>query len=83
MSSVALLLSKEFVRRIIIANLVAWPLAYYLMNRWLQNFAYRTQLGWKVFVLSLFILLAVSMCAVLYQTFKAAWANPVDSLRYE
>jgi putative ABC transport system permease protein len=81
--SVTLLLSREFVKWILLANVVAWPAAYYLMNRWLQNFAYRTTIGPEVFVLSLLLILTVSLGTIIVQTLKAALANPVDSLRYE
>ena len=83
LGSVTMLLSKEFIKWIIIANLIAWPAAYYFMSRWLQNFAYRIHLGWEVFAISLLLLLIISWCTVLFQTLKAALANPVNSLRYE
>jgi len=81
--SVILLLSRDFIKWILLANVVAWPAAYYLMNRWLRNFAYRTTIGLDVFVLSLVLILAVSLGTIIAQTLKAALANPVDSLRYE
>jgi putative ABC transport system permease protein len=82
-SSVVLLLSTEFAKCILIANGVAWPIAYYFMNKWLQNFAYRVNLGLKVFILSGLAALAIALLALSYQTIKTATANPVDSLRYE
>ena len=81
--SVTLLLSKEFLKWIFVANVIAWPVAYYVMNRWLQNFAYRINMGLRVFILSMLLLLLISMGTVIFQTLKAALANPVDSLRYE
>lgn len=83
MGSVTLLLSKDFIKWIIIANIIAWPAAYYFMNRWLQNFAYRIQLDWEVFLISLLLLLTISWCTVVFQALKAGLANPVDALRYE
>jgi ABC-type antimicrobial peptide transport system permease subunit len=77
------LISKDLVRLVLIANIIAWPIAYYAMNRWLQNFAYRTQIGLEIFLLSAFLALAVSIGTLGYQAIKAARANPVDSLRYE
>jgi putative ABC transport system permease protein len=76
-------LSKDLIRLVFLANLIAWPLAYYAMNRWLQNFAYRTRIGLGIFILSMFLMLVVSLGTVSYQAVKAALANPVDSLRYE
>jgi len=82
-SSVTYLLSKEFVRWIIIANVVAWPLAWFMMNRWLQDFAYRITMGWSVFLIAGFLTLFIALSTSIFQTLKAAFANPVDSLRYE
>ena len=77
------LFCKEFIKWVIIANVVAWPLSYLLMKGWLQNFAYRIRLGPEIFLISAGIALAVSIATVSYQTVKAARANPVESLRYE
>jgi putative ABC transport system permease protein len=82
-SSVALLLSKELLKWVVVANIIAWPAAYLLMNEWQQNFAYRTSLSLWVFVLASAIGLFVALLAVSSQTLKAAYKNPVDTLRYE
>jgi putative ABC transport system permease protein len=76
-------LSKEFVLLVCVANAVAWPLAYYFMNKWLKNFAYRTSMGLWIFILSALAALVIALFTVSYQSIKAATANPVDSLRYE
>ena len=81
--SVTLLLSKDFTKLVLIGFIVAAPLAYYAMDRWLQDFAYRIKIGWGVFVLSGLLALAVAWVTVSYQSIKAALANPVESLRYE
>ena len=81
--SVILLLSKEFIKWIILANIVAWPLAWFMMNKWLQNFAYRANIGWIVFLLAGFITMLIAVFTFIFQTVKTACANPVDSLRYE
>jgi putative ABC transport system permease protein len=81
--SVTFLLSREFIKWILLANVVAWPAAYYLMNRWLTNFAYRIKIGVGVFILSVIILVFVSLGTIVVQTLRAALANPVDALRYE
>ena len=66
-----------------IAALIAWPVAWYMMNRWLQNFAYRIELDAWTFVLAGLIALAVAAATVSFQAFRAATADPVESLRYE
>ncbi len=77
------LISGEFVWLVLAANLIAWPISYYVMKTWLGNFAYRIELTWPVFVLATFIGLLVALVTVSYQTLKAAFANPLDSLHYE
>ena len=81
--SIVLLLSTEFARLVLIANLIAWPVAYFLMGGWLQNFAYRVDLSWWVFALSGMIALLIALGTVSYQALRAAVANPIDALRYE
>jgi len=82
-SEILLLLLKEFFKWVLIANVIAWPLAWYGMNKWLQNFAYHTEINPAIFVLSGLLSMAVAFLTVSYQTTRAARANPVDSLRYE
>jgi putative ABC transport system permease protein len=77
------LLSKDFLKIIIVALLIASPFAWYAMNRWLQSFAYRIEIGWTVFAIAGLIVLFVSMIAIGYMAIKAALANPVKSLRTE
>jgi len=83
LGKIILLLSKEFITWIIIANIVAWPLAYFIMNKWLQNFAYRVNIGIWIFILSASLALIIALLTLSYQSIKAAVANPVESLRYE
>lgn len=82
-SKILLLLLKEFFVWIVIANLAAWPLGYYVINKWLEDFAYRINIGWWVFVLSGAIALVIALFTISYQAIKAALANPVKSLKYE
>ncbi len=82
-SGIIMLLSKEFAKWIIVANLIAWPIGYFVMNRWLRNFAYRTEIGLSAFILAGSIVLIIALLNVGYQAVKAARANPVDALRYE
>jgi putative ABC transport system permease protein len=80
---ISLLLSKDFLRLIAIAFLVAAPVAGFLMRRWLNDFAYRTALSWWIFAAGLVMTLLVTAMAIGYQTVKAAVVNPVKSLRSE
>ncbi len=81
--NIVLLLSKEFTKWVLVACVFALPLAYYAMNQWLENFAYRKSIGVEIFVLSALIATLIAVITVSYQSVKAAVANPVDSLRYE
>jgi len=83
LSQILLLLSSEFTATILLANLIAWPVAYYLMKKWLANFAYRIDLGMGIFVLSALLALGVALVTVGWQSLKAATADPVNSLRHE
>jgi putative ABC transport system permease protein len=82
-AGVVFLLSKEFIKWVFLANLIAWPVAYFAVHSWLENFAFRTRIGWEIFLLSGCLALVISLLTVCYQSVKAALANPVDSLRYE
>ena len=81
--SVVFMITKEFLIIVTAANIVAWPIAYYFMNRWLQDFVYRINISWWMFILSGGIALLVALATVGFQAIKAATANPVESLRYE
>lgn len=81
--SLLVLLCRNFIWLIVIANLLSWPVAFLIMRQWLQNFPYAVGLGWEVFVLTAFLALIIALGTVGYQALKAALANPVDSLRYE
>jgi putative ABC transport system permease protein len=77
------MLSKEFAKWVLLANVIAWPVAYFVMHMWLQNFAYRTSLRLWTFILSAGLALIIAMLTISYQSIKTATANPIDSLRYE
>ncbi|HSG27991.1 MAG TPA: FtsX-like permease family protein, partial [Candidatus Krumholzibacterium sp.] len=81
--SIVLMLLKEFSRWIVIANVIAIPAAWLLMDRWLQNFAYRTDIGPGIFVAASALTLAVALLSVIWQVGRAASSNPVRSLKYE
>jgi putative ABC transport system permease protein len=82
-SGIIVMLSKEFSRWVLLANITAWPIAYLAMHKWLQSFAYRTSIGIGTFLLSALLAFAIAMFTVSYQALRAATANPVESLRYE
>ncbi len=82
-TGIIVLLSRQFTKWVILANIIAWPIAYFFMRRWLQRFAYQTDLSPWPFVLALAAVMFTSLLTVSYQTIKAALANPVDSLKYE
>ncbi|MBC7919538.1 MAG: ABC transporter permease [Ferruginibacter sp.] len=82
-SAIVSLLSKDFIKLVMIANVLAWPLAYYAMSRWLENFAYRISMGWWEFALAGGLALVIALLTVGFQAIKAAVANPVKSLRTE
>jgi putative ABC transport system permease protein len=82
-SGIVALLSKDFVRLVLIANLIGWPLAYFAMQKWLQDFAYRVDIGVAAFAVTAAAALAIAMFTVSFQAIKAALTNPVDALRYE
>jgi putative ABC transport system permease protein len=82
-SNVLLLLTRDFIKWILIANIIAWPIAYYLMNKWLEDFAYRIEVNLLIFVLAGAITLLIALTTVSFQAIKAATANPVKSLKYE
>jgi putative ABC transport system permease protein len=81
--SIVRLLSKEFLILVVIAAFIAFPLAWWLMSKWLQDFAYRIHIAWWIFLLAGVIALLVALCTVSFQAVKAAMANPVKSLRTE
>jgi putative ABC transport system permease protein len=82
-NGVILLLSNEFVKLVLIANVIAWPTAYLVMQRWLQTFAYQVQIGPGIFLLSGILALLITLLTVSYHAVRTALINPVDALRTE
>ncbi len=80
---VVFLLTREFARWVLIANIVAWPVAFYAMRSWLNDYPYRIKIGIEVFLISGLVALTIALITVIYQAVKAAVANPADSLKYE
>ena len=81
--NIILLLSKDLLKPVLLATLIAVPVAYYVMHGWLQNFAYRTGLQWWIFALSAAVTVVIALATVSFRAIKAAMANPTKSLRSE
>ena len=81
--SIVTLLSKDFLKPVLIAILLASPLAYYAMHRWLQDFAYKIDIAWWVFALAGLLAVGIALLTVSFQSIRAALMNPVKSLRSE
>jgi putative ABC transport system permease protein len=77
------LLNQDFLKLVCIALVIAFPISYYAMDKWLQNFAYKIELSWWIFALAGIIALGIALLTVSWQSWRAARRNPVDSLRYE
>ena len=80
---ISYLITKEFLYVMVVAALIAWPAAYFILNHWLGNFAYRIGISWNVFPLSGMFVIMIALLTVGYQCLKAATANPVEALKYE
>lgn len=82
-SGIVTMLSKDFVKLVVIAAIIAFPVAWYAMNAWLQDFVYRIQISWWVFAIAAFAALFIALATISYQAIRSALANPVKSLRTE
>lgn len=82
-SQIMALLNKDFIKWVLISFVLASPIAWYAMNQWLQNFAYKTKLEWWIFALAGILAVAIAILTVSFQSYKAATRNPVEALRYE
>ena len=82
-SEILAMLNKSFIKWIAIAFVIACPIAYYAMNKWLENFAYKTELSWWIFALAGVLALGIALLTVSWQSWRAATRNPVEALRYE
>jgi putative ABC transport system permease protein len=83
MTSIVSLLSGHFIKLVLIANAIAWPLAWFTVNKWMEDYAYRLPISWWVFILAGMIALVIALATVSLLAMKAAAANPVTSLRSE
>lgn len=82
-SEILTMLNKDFVKWVIIAFVIATPIAYFAMHKWLENFAYKTTLSWWIFALAGLLALGIALLTVSLQSWRAATRNPVEALRYE
>lgn len=82
-SEILILLNRDFVKWVAIAFVIATPIAWYAMHKWLENFAYKTELSWWIFALAGLLALGVALVTVSWQSWRAAARNPVEALRYE
>jgi len=82
-SEIIIMLNKDFIKWVVLAYVIACPIAWYTMNRWLENFAYKTTLSWWIFVLAGVLALGIALLTVSWQSWRAATRNPVEALRYE
>jgi len=81
--SIVLLLCREFIGLVVIANVLAWPVAFFMMKKWLQSFPYQAGMRISTYLLAGTLALVIALLTVSYRAFKAAWTNPVEALRYE
>ncbi len=82
-AEVMAMLNKDFIKWVVVAFMIAIPVAYYVMRKWLENFAYKTELSWWIFALAGLLALGIALLTVSWQSWKAATRNPVEALRYE
>jgi len=82
-TGIVTMLSKEFAKWVLIANIIAWPISYFTLNKWLQNFPYHINLTVWIFLFSTALALIVALVTVSYQSIKAAISNPINALKYE
>jgi putative ABC transport system permease protein len=82
-SDIMAMLNMNFIKSVFIAFVIATPIAYYAMHKWLENFAYKTELSWWIFALAGLLALGIALLTVSWQSWKAATKNPVEALRYE
>ena len=81
--NIVLMMFKDTARLILIANIIALPVTYFLMRDWLQNFAYKIDIGWITLLVTVFIAFTIAILTVSYQAIRVALTNPADALRYE
>jgi putative ABC transport system permease protein len=81
--TIFILVTKDFTKLVAVASIIAWPVGYFAMNKWLENFAFRVSIGWWIFLLSALLALFIAWLTITYHAVMAARKNPVDTLHYE
>ena len=76
-------MNRDFIKLIIVANIITWPVVFFLITTWLQNFAYRITINWMVFIMSGVAIVALSFITVSWHSWRTSLRNPVETLRYE
>ena len=82
-SNIILMFITDYLKLVIVSSIIAFPIAWYIMNKWLQNFAYKIELNWRLFVFSGGLALIITIITISFQAIRAATNNPVKSLRHE
>ena len=82
-SGIVAMLSKDFLKLVLLASVIAFPVAWWVMNKWLEGFAYRIHISWGIFLVAGFIAVLIALITVSFQALKVARTNPVESLRME
>ena len=82
-TGVVVLLAKDFLKLVILANVIAWPIAYFALRKWMQSFAYQAGVGIWVFVLTAILAIGIALFTVSFQSIKAAVSKPIDAIKYE
>ena len=83
LQNIVMMLSKDFLKYVLIAALIAWPLSWFAVHRWLQDYAYRIKISWWIFLSAVMVAMIIAFVTISFQAIKAAIANPVKSLRTE
>jgi len=77
------MLSKDFLKYVLIAAIIAWPVAWFSVYKWLQDYAYRINISWWIFIAAVFLAMVIAFVTISFQAIRSAVANPVKSLRTE
>jgi len=83
LENIFFMLTKEFIKWVLIAAVIACPIGWYVMNQWLKGFAYKINLGADIFILAALVAIAIALITIMWQSMKSAFTNPVKALRYE
>jgi len=82
-SGIVVLLAKDFLKLVLFANIIAWPIAYYAMTKWTQGFSYQAGIGIEMFVITAVLAAVIALLTVSFQSIKAALSHPINTIKYE